>query len=516
MNINSNYRLTAQGFWRTGFIMRPVAAAVFLLLAAAPARAIMNGAEQDIFPATAIFQSSVTIPYRHAVNAGLTVSSGLYVSNGANDAVSALNVVGSFNLSTLSGTGAITAGLSNRGANYVQNGEAGWRNSYIIQRAGTQVAAIGTNGSPSTKLQLFTGASAADASARLTVDSLGNVGIGTASPAEKLDVVGSIQASSASFTTTGNAVINVGLRVSSSAYLATSGGSVGIGASSFDATNPEKLKVDAGTTSSFNVINAYGTINNYLQMNIKNSSTGGSASSDLVATADNGSESTNYVDMGINSSGYSDVLYTITGINDAYLYNMGGHMAIGTGTAAKAIKFFTAGTLTGNERMRIDATGNVGIGITAPGANLHISSTTASTTQGMLKITTGTVNADILTITGNGNTKIAGNFYGRRYTLTYAATLNVDWNNGNTQSVVLTASVTTLNFSNGQDGGKYVLMIKQGGTGSYTIPAAPASVRWPEGTGPTLTTTVGKTDYIGFIYNGVDSKYDAVAFTSNL
>ncbi|MCX5792532.1 MAG: hypothetical protein NTY45_10045 [Elusimicrobia bacterium] len=109
---------------------------------------------------------------------------------------------------------------------------------------------------------------------------------------------------------------------------------------------------------------------------------------------------------------------------------------------------------------------------------------------------------------------VSGSMYSRRYSLTDAATIAVDWDNGNTQSVTIGAS-RTVTFADGRDGGKYILIIKQGGTGSYTI-TWPATVRWPNGLAATLTTTVGKTDWIGFIYNGVDSKYDAVAFTSNL
>lgn len=41
-------------------------------------------------------------------------------------------------------------------------------------------------------------------------------------------------------------------------------------------------------------------VSQYLQLNIQNRSAGNSASSDVVATADNGNESVNYVDLGIN------------------------------------------------------------------------------------------------------------------------------------------------------------------------------------------------------------------------
>lgn len=144
----------------------------------------------------------------------------------------------------------------------------------------------------------------------------------------------------------------------------TATGRLGVGTSSFDATNPEKLLVDAGTTSSFNVISGKGSIDNYLQLNIQNRSSGNSASSDVVSTADNGNETVNYIDMGINSSTYNAAAFNVTAANDAYLYSTGNDLAIGNATASKSLKFFTGGTVSSNERMRIDGSGNVGIGTT--------------------------------------------------------------------------------------------------------------------------------------------------------
>jgi hypothetical protein len=155
-------------------------------------------------------------------------------------------------------------------------------------------------------------------------------------------------------------------------------GSMAIGASTFDASNPEKLLVDAGNTLSYNVISGKGTINNYLQLNIQNKSNGTTASSDLVATADNGTESVNYVDLGINSSGFTNVSSPILGgINNAYLYSTGNDFVIGNGTASKNLRFFTGGFANTNERLRIDATGYVGINTTAPSTLLHVKTGTS-------------------------------------------------------------------------------------------------------------------------------------------
>ncbi len=154
---------------------------------------------------------------------------------------------------------------------------------------------------------------------------------------------------------------------------------IGVGSAPvFDLTYPEKFLVAAGTTSSVNAIKATGSINNYLQLNIQNTSTGASASSDIVATADDGSETTNYVDMGINGSGFSSATFTIGDAHDAYLYSQGDDFAIGNGTSGKHLKFFTNGTLAANERMRITSAGNVGIGITTPEQPLHVLKYTAS------------------------------------------------------------------------------------------------------------------------------------------
>jgi len=150
----------------------------------------------------------------------------------------------------------------------------------------------------------------------------------------------------------------------------SSTGNLSIGSATFNAANPEQLLVQAGTTSSFNLMQGHGKINNYLQINVQNDSAGTSASSDLVATSDNGNESSNYVDLGINSS-VNTSTGVIGGANNAYLYSTGKDFAIGNGSSGRNLLFFTGGTAS-NERMRIDGNGKVGIATNAPAAQLDV------------------------------------------------------------------------------------------------------------------------------------------------
>jgi Chaperone of endosialidase len=146
----------------------------------------------------------------------------------------------------------------------------------------------------------------------------------------------------------------------------TNTGNVGIGTSTFNATYPEKLIVDAGSTGNTNyqnVIVGKGNTNSYAQLNIQNGSAGTAASSDVVATANNGSETTNFIDMGINGGGNTST-GVLGGANTAYLYATGSDFVIGNSTNAKDLVFYTTASSTSTERMRLTSAGHL-----VPGAN---------------------------------------------------------------------------------------------------------------------------------------------------
>ena len=129
-------------------------------------------------------------------------------------------------------------------------------------------------------------------------------------------------------------------------------------------------------------VQADGNVNDFMQIVIKNHSTGTGASSDFVASNDIGTDSNNYIDMGINSSQYANPDYSITQANDGYLFVDGGSLAVGTASTGTEIRFHTGGTTTDELRATItDAGLDVVGGITAATVN-GLTLPTVSTTSG--------------------------------------------------------------------------------------------------------------------------------------
>ena len=96
--------------------------------------------------------------------------------------------------------------------------------------------------------------------------------------------------------------------------------------------------------------------------------------------------------------------------------------------------------------------------------------------------------------------------------LTDAPTIVVNASLGNDFRVTIAASRTMGNPSNATDGQKIVFQVTQGGAGSCTITWGSLyefSAALPQ---PTLSTTVGQTDLLAFIYNGALGKWLFVAF----
>jgi hypothetical protein len=118
--------------------------------------------------------------------------------------------------------------------------------------------------------------------------------------------------------------------------------------------------------------------------------------------------------------------------------------------------------------------------------------------------TTGTLGCGALTATsaiiGSGFTTSSKQYYAPQAT----CTTTLDWANGNCQKIQLASGNNTFTFANPQTGARYLLRLKQpgsGGAGTVTWPVS-GLVHWPAATAPTLTTTNNQIDIICFYYDG--------------
>jgi hypothetical protein len=153
------------------------------------------------------------------------------------------------------------------------------------------------------------------------------------------------------------------------------------------------------------------TKTDYAQIAFSNRSSHVDASTDLILYSNNGTDASGYIDMGITSSNFADVDYTITGKGDGYIFMVGasasstdqGNLVLATsdtGTQNKII-FAAGGLSSDNTQMVI-----------TPDVNVHIEIPTPSTspTTGALTVVggvgiSGNVNIDgTITFGGAGTT----------------------------------------------------------------------------------------------------------------
>jgi hypothetical protein len=125
-----------------------------------------------------------------------------------------------------------------------------------------------------------------------------------------------------------------------------------------------------------------GNQNGYVEFSVRNVSNGVSASGDIAVYADNGTPTTNYIDMGINNSSASAYAYAGTVLGkalDAYLFNVGGNLIIGNANStstSQSLYFFA--NPNGTAEMTLTGS-NFGIGTTVPNYKLDVSGSIRAT-----------------------------------------------------------------------------------------------------------------------------------------
>jgi len=157
--------------------------------------------------------------------------------------------------------------------------------------------------------------------------------------------------------------------------------------------------VPAFTSLGSNIVAQFsGNVNSYSQINFENINSGNRASTDYVATADNGNDTNNYVNMGIASSTYDYPDFSAFGPNDAYLHNNGGNLLINNETPGKIIKFVVGGSLGSDliatlSNTQFSMTGNVSATTALIGGNITIQGSNVNSNAA--RITINSADADV-------------------------------------------------------------------------------------------------------------------------
>lgn len=83
------------------------------------------------------------------------------------------------------------------------------------------------------------------------------------------------------------------------------------------------------------------------------------------------------------------------------------------------------------------------------------------------------------------------------------ATPTVDWNRGQKQKITMDTASVTFAFTAPAGPCNILLRVVQDGNGNRTA-TWPATVKWPGGTAPTLSSAPNAIDIVSFYFNGTD------------
>ena len=325
------------------------------------------------------------------------------------------------------------------------------------------------------------------------------IGIGTKTPSSKLQVIGTVTAPSFVGALTGNASTATILAtarliggvsfngsaditlpgVNSAGNQNTTGSSASCTGNSVTATNAVNLSTVRTNWSTNGTISA--VVGQLCWKNYANNHTIFDAS---ASTSPNG---------GAVNNTNPDVVWSAT-YPTLMGWNGGNTYGVRVDSCRLADSATTAAACSGNAA---NVTGTVAIANGGTGAT---SAGAAATNLGL----------------GTGNTPKFLNVFGERVAVTSTASTTVN-TQYNVTELTLSASVTTLTLSNIQASAiVHMWTIVTLGQGTAYSIAWPAAVKWPGGTGPTVTTTLNKRDIYQFVtYDGGTNIY-AIIVGQNL
>lgn len=258
------------------------------------------------------------------------------------------------------------------------------------------------------------------------------------------------------------------------------------------------------------VFNISSNYDGYAAMNMQNINTGQYSSADYFITADNGSITDGFLDLGLAGSTYNYPGYGLLGPNDGYLFvsgktdTGGGDLILGT-QLQNDIVFAVNGLNTENEVMRINSSNNV-----------IIKSTTSSTSN-----TTGA-------LTVIGGVGISGNVYAgairgtkivpRVLSTSSTSSLTIDADITDQYNLTALSTSLTINSPTGSpvDGQKLIIRFEDNGSSQTLTWTTTSGAFRVVGTTLPTSTTAGKVTYVGCIYNSQDVFWDVIAVTTQV
>lgn len=130
--------------------------------------------------------------------------------------------------------------------------------------------------------------------------------------------------------------------------------------------------------------------------------------------------------------------------------------------------------------------------------------TTATQTLTNKTLTSPTINSPTMTSTTTDDIQVTGEAYfdAEVDNGNSGTAKTIDWTAGNKQKITLTGNCT-FTFTAPSGPANLILRLIQDGTGSKTV-TWPATVKWPEGTAPTLSTAASSVDIVSFYWDGTN------------
>ena len=252
----------------------------------------------------------------------------------------------------------------------------------------------------------------------------------------------------------------------------------------------------------------------------------GSGSTQWVLTRATDADS--YAPSDPDSLGQGDAFFVTsgdTGAGETYVCNTEGVITFGTTditfvqiSSAQIYSVGTGLTLTGTQfSLTTPVTvANGGTGsTTASGARTNLGlGTIATQAANNVAITGGTISG----INTFSNSKIERYREDVTASTISSTSHTLDLSTANIFELTMNSSITSLTISNPPSSGEafsFTVIVKQDATGSRTI-SWPASVKFPNGSTPTLTTTANKVDILNFITTDGGTTYYGALSLANL